>query len=300
MKNKNIITDTGVVSGFEYKVTNDSANHNDVLTLLYNFFPNRNGKNVGSEDALIPCQGREHIAHSLFLSALGIKDEDKGAVGVLKFSFPGFYSFFSIDVSIKFSDGSSIEKELDGNGGSIAFWMLDEFDCEQLITKEISKVVVEKDYEQFIYDVSEVAPHNNEPFTERFAKYIESFIYIMREKFNWIPKDEDDFVCFGEDDEDDDIIDYSEEFDPCYVYLMKDTANGFYKIGMSKDPYYRESTLQSEKPAIEKICDKKFPDREMAAAIEHSLHKAMEKKRIRGEWFNLDERDVWKVKETLK
>ena len=208
------------------------------------------------------------------------------------------------EAKVKSEEGEKNEdntlKEIDDNGGSIAFWMLDEFDCEQLITKEISKVVVEKDYEQFIYDVSEVAPHNIEPFTERFAKYIESFIYIMREKFNWIPKDEDDFVRFGEDDEDDDIIDYSEEFDPCYVYLMKDTANGFYKIGMSKDPYYRESTLQSEKPTIEKICDKKFPDREMAAAIEHSLHKAMEKKRIRGEWFNLDERDVWKVKETLK
>ena len=35
------------------------------------------------------------------------------------------------------------------------------------------------------------------------------------------------------------------EFDYCYVYLMYDTNTGYYKIGMSNNPTYREGTLQS-------------------------------------------------------
>lgn len=29
----------------------------------------------------------------------------------------------------------------------------------------------------------------------------------------------------------------------CYVYLMNDTTNNYYKIGISKNPTYREKTL---------------------------------------------------------
>jgi excisionase family DNA binding protein len=35
-----------------------------------------------------------------------------------------------------------------------------------------------------------------------------------------------------------------------WVYLMKDLRNGFYKIGQSQNPQYRERTLQSEQPLI--------------------------------------------------
>ena len=35
-----------------------------------------------------------------------------------------------------------------------------------------------------------------------------------------------------------------------FVYLMVDEANGCHKIGMSDSPFYREHTLQSEKPTI--------------------------------------------------
>lgn len=86
---------------------------------------------------------------------------------------------------------------------------------------------------------------------------------------------------------------------PCYVYLMLDNNTNFYKIGMSKNPKTRESTLQSEKPTIEMIACKKYPSREFAYAFEHFLHKYFAKKNIRGEWFNLDSIDVNDLREIL-
>lgn len=86
----------------------------------------------------------------------------------------------------------------------------------------------------------------------------------------------------------------------CFVYLMVDTSNGFHKIGISNHPEYRERTLQSEKPTIEKICAKKYPSRQIATAIESALHATFAAKRIRGEWFNLSSSDVSQVIETLR
>jgi uncharacterized membrane protein YhaH (DUF805 family) len=88
--------------------------------------------------------------------------------------------------------------------------------------------------------------------------------------------------------------------DLCFVYLMHDTANGYYKIGISNKPYYREKTLQSEKPTIELITSKKYPIRKIAESIEKSLHSVYEDKRLRGEWFELEEDDVKNIIESLK
>lgn len=87
--------------------------------------------------------------------------------------------------------------------------------------------------------------------------------------------------------------------DSCHVYLMHDTTNGFYKIGISNNPEYRERTLQSEKPSIEIVCCKEYPIRSIAEAFEAALHKAFASKRIRGEWFSLDETDVMVLVKTL-
>lgn len=86
----------------------------------------------------------------------------------------------------------------------------------------------------------------------------------------------------------------------CFVYLMHDTSNNFYKIGISNRPEYRERTLQSEKPTIELICAKPFPSRVIAEAIESALHKAFGDKRLRGEWFSLTPVDVDQIQITLK
>ena len=85
----------------------------------------------------------------------------------------------------------------------------------------------------------------------------------------------------------------------CHVYLMKDESNGYYKIGISNKPEYRERTLQSEKPTIVLLCAKEYPTRIIAEAIEAALHKAYGEKRLRGEWFALDEKDVLNVIKTL-
>lgn len=87
--------------------------------------------------------------------------------------------------------------------------------------------------------------------------------------------------------------------DSCFVYLMHDTTNGFYKIGISNNPEYREKTLQSEKPTIELVCCKEYPIRSIAEAFESALHKVFSNKRIRGEWFTLTESDVMILKKTL-
>lgn len=86
----------------------------------------------------------------------------------------------------------------------------------------------------------------------------------------------------------------------CYVYLMKDYTNGFYKIGISNNPEYREKTLQSEKPSIDLIASKQFPLRLIAESFEKALHKTFENKRLRGEWFNLDEIEVNYLKKSLE
>jgi len=84
------------------------------------------------------------------------------------------------------------------------------------------------------------------------------------------------------------------------VYLMHDTSNNYYKIGISNKPEYREKTLQSEKPTIEIIISKKFPIRKIAESIEKALHVTYSDKRLRGEWFELDTKDVEHIKESLK
>lgn len=86
----------------------------------------------------------------------------------------------------------------------------------------------------------------------------------------------------------------------CFVYLMIDTTNNYHKIGMSNKPKYREKTLQSEKPTIELICSKEFPNRELAASFEKALHQTYAEYNIRGEWFNLPSEIINDIKMTLK
>lgn len=72
------------------------------------------------------------------------------------------------------------------------------------------------------------------------------------------------------------------------TYLMKDNSNGAIKIGKSKTPGYREDTLMSQNPNITlvAICDND---------VEKRLHRMYKHKRMRGEWFSLDESDVYDV-----
>ena len=95
-------------------------------------------------------------------------------------------------------------------------------------------------------------------------------------------------------------IDANKKNDSCWVYLMHDLANNAYKIGISNNPEYRERTLQSEKPSIEKLAAKLFPTRDIARAFESSLHKVYEIRRMRGEWFRLEPNEVEEVMKALE
>lgn len=87
--------------------------------------------------------------------------------------------------------------------------------------------------------------------------------------------------------------------DECYVYLMIDLTNNFHKIGISNSPKYREFTLQSEKPTIELLASKKFINRKIAKSFENALHYTYTDKRLRGEWFKLDEAEIDEIVYTL-
>jgi hypothetical protein len=95
-------------------------------------------------------------------------------------------------------------------------------------------------------------------------------------------------------------VQLSIESEACFVYLMLDSSNGYHKIGISNKPGYREKTLQSEKPTIEMLANKAFPNRKIASSFEQALHQTYADKRIRGEWFDLSEHEVQDLVSVLK
>ena len=127
-----------------------------------------------------------------------------------------------------------------------------------------------------------------EPSVSTFKRYVNTFKRALQEAG----------FPFEKATQDVNVTDV--KLDPCFVYLMCDSKNGYHKIGISKTPEYRERTLQSEKPTIEMVCAKEYPSRKIAEAIESALHKVFAEKRVRGEWFELNSADVLVLKETLK
>lgn len=72
---------------------------------------------------------------------------------------------------------------------------------------------------------------------------------------------------------------------------MIDRRSGFYKIGESRKPEYRERTLQADTPLVDLI-----QAWAGSAKDERNLHRMFAEKRLRGEWFRLDdESDVERV-----
>tara|TARA_R100001460_G_C3506284_1_gene170975 strand:- start:126 stop:830 length:705 start_codon:yes stop_codon:yes gene_type:complete len=75
------------------------------------------------------------------------------------------------------------------------------------------------------------------------------------------------------------------------VYLMFDSNTGYYKIGRSVKPRIREKTLQSQKPTIDLLFTWQGYNKD-----ETNLHKMFSEKRVRGEWFNLNNKDIDTIK----
>lgn len=80
-----------------------------------------------------------------------------------------------------------------------------------------------------------------------------------------------------------------------FVYIMLNSRTDLFKIGRSKDPNYREKTLQGQEPEIILISFWRAP-----STIEKQLHKQFADKRQRGEWFALTFKDLKKINEIMK
>ena len=79
---------------------------------------------------------------------------------------------------------------------------------------------------------------------------------------------------------------------PGHIYLLK--ANGLHKIGRSKDVDRRMGQIQPKLPyASELVLSAKVAD---AAAAERMLHERFADRRVRGEWFSLNDIDLNWVK----
>lgn len=137
-------------------------------------------------------------------------------------------------------------------------------------------------------------------------RWSESFFYKIWEEckdfiYNDITEDEE-FVSFKSIGDGFELVYLAEKFisyginkkpkkEKKFVYLMIDKNTNYTKIGLANNPKYRERTLQSEKPTIELLY--KFIG---TWDNEKFLHDHFKKKRIRGEWFNLNNEDIEFVK----
>jgi hypothetical protein len=84
----------------------------------------------------------------------------------------------------------------------------------------------------------------------------------------------------------------------CFLYLIASSiplpANvsadaTICKIGISADPTGRLASLRTASPfSLEINAEWYFPNREMAMFMERAAHKALDRYRVRGEWFAVD------------
>jgi hypothetical protein len=75
-----------------------------------------------------------------------------------------------------------------------------------------------------------------------------------------------------------------------YVYLMKNMSNGYYKVGYSDRPEYRERTLQAQEPDIRLLATV-----DGTMELERQFHQDFSKHRVRGEWFAFSGLVLWSL-----
>jgi len=81
------------------------------------------------------------------------------------------------------------------------------------------------------------------------------------------------------------------------IYLAQSNGHGLTKIGFSAKPKFREETLQGQDPHFHLIFVSPciFP-----TAEEQNIHKKFIGKRKRGEWFELTDQDIERIKGYLQ
>lgn len=82
----------------------------------------------------------------------------------------------------------------------------------------------------------------------------------------------------------------SKKYGPGYVYLIKATDSNYCKIGISINPKRRLYTIDQTVPFDVELIHT-MPVRSMKQC-EDSWHYIFKKKRMKGEWFILDEDDI--------
>ena len=81
---------------------------------------------------------------------------------------------------------------------------------------------------------------------------------------------------------------------PIFIYLMRNNISNYIKIGKSTQPVFRERTLQSQEPNIELLFKHEAP-----SELEILIHRKYKNKRIRGEWFELSDKNLLKIKQII-
>lgn len=76
---------------------------------------------------------------------------------------------------------------------------------------------------------------------------------------------------------------------PCFLYLMR-AENGLIKIGIAANPQKRLGEINVGSP-IEVVLLHAFPD-VLARTSETEFHRLFASKRVKGEWFSLDDNDI--------
>lgn len=186
-------------------------------------------------------------------------------------------------LTLMFEDDAKIDLYLNDDDGTIILYDED----YKILSKK--KPIIAR-YETS--SCSGVYSFNERKGGDIFVQYTKFAFSIAHKTFGWKPEKKPILTpAFNSPS-----ANYDEVADYCYVYLMLDCNTGLYKIGMSNNPEFREKTLQSEKPTISKIAEKKLPSRDFAAAIEKMVHNLYADKRVRGEWFNLSDYEIWQVK----
>jgi predicted GIY-YIG superfamily endonuclease len=77
-----------------------------------------------------------------------------------------------------------------------------------------------------------------------------------------------------------------------YCYLLRQPLNGYTKIGISNDVAFRAKTLGSYEYELHLVQAFEFPNKYEALKFEKNMHKVFNKKRKRGEWFDLSHENI--------
>ena len=153
-------------------------------------------------------------------------------------------------------------------------------------TEKESFSMSDEDYQKEIETIKDV--YNRSPFKDVLneRKFFHD-VLIAVAKYRWTPEYALMVLYFSSETELD-VQEMAENDNKGYVYLIH-SGHGV-KIGKSKVPVKRITDLQTQMPfrftEIENTLVRNYSETELY------LHKVFSEKRLNGEWFNLDKKDI--------